>query len=234
MDEPHEEIYKAEITEVTETTEKTAEVSDKAGVIDYNQFENLEQGRITTRLPIRVKSGEISEENLTLLTALEVRKIPWESVEMIALGMINEEIDTGKAPKSKMRSFLRQFLVGETNKPSEDKRNVRDFCLLDIYIKGEDCPYRIDQSIVNYRGFIEKPGYISADNFNKLTRRLTFYAKYSKLDPNLVAFLTKTKADVKKFGSILDYELDLQTSRRNAAALKPRTEIGILKESFEG
>ncbi|MCE1245714.1 MAG: hypothetical protein LWY06_03625 [Firmicutes bacterium] len=223
MDENHDDFYKADIPEsapVSQPVEK-----DKASAIDYNKFENLEQGRISTRLPVKVKSGSITTENITLNTALGTKVFPWESVELIALGMINEEIDTGKAPKSKMRSLINQFLVGEQNRPSAEKKNVRDFCLIDIFVKDEECQYRIDQSIVNYRGFIEKTGYVSADNFNKLIRKLAFHAKFSKFDNCLVVFLTKTKADVKKHPSIVDFELDVQAARRNIETLRHRSEL---------
>jgi len=192
----------------------------------FDHFQNLEEGRIPTPMPLRVKSGGLEPDVLLIYTANSVNKIDWAKVELLSLGIIREEVIGGKTPKSVVRMRLRQMLLGDDSKNSDKVQAFRDTYLLDIYVRGEESPYRIDSSNVDYRSFLLKCGYSSSKNFRILLKKIAFYSRNSRLDPGIVAYLKRIKENLRIYKTVYDFELDSQKYRINLERL-------VLREDFE-
>lgn len=193
---------------------------------DHAIFEDLDQGRIPTPLPIRVKSGSAGKASLTLNTANKSITINWNDVELLALGIIRTEVGKSEATKSRVRKFVRQILLGDTETVEKTKYQS-DIYLLDIYVRGNESPFRIDQATVNYKSFLVSPGYASLQNFRNLVKRIIYFAENTRLDSCLIAFVSSLKEKLIFYNSVYDFELESQIRRSQLHNLIPRAEIHV-------
>ena len=193
----------------------------------FDRFDNLEEGRIPIPVPIRVKSGSMDDNKLVVHTSSTTREINWENIELISLGVIKERL-RDDVPKSQVRIMIRGLFFGESTKNRSKEAPHRLTYLLDIYIKDEESPLRIDHTVVNYRSFLNECGYSSQENFRSLARKLVEYAKNTKIDPNLVNFITRAKEGVTKYKTVYDFELECQNYRINPQKLQSGEEIEFL------
>ena len=198
---------------------------------DHTMYESLEEGIIPTPIPHRVKSGNVGRKTLHLNIGKGSVDIAWENIELIALGVIQEEL-VSKEPKSRIRRFLRKYFFGESERVDR-KRVYREFYLLDIYVKEEEAPYRIDQTTVNYREFLSSVGYVSLENFRILVKSIVSRSSNASLDPSLVAFLTRSKQEMRKYPTIYDFELQCQYYRENINKLIPQSKVDIKKRKIK-
>jgi len=200
---------------------------DRLSMKEFQQYEHLDEGRIPTPVPLRIKSGTINEDFIEVYTSEIRKKIPWEDIELLSLGIVHVEKDTGEAPKSAIRIRLRQILLGDPDRQIDEKREWRDTYLLDIYVKGEQTPYRIDHSSINYRSLIRNPGYVSSINFRKLLIKIAYHSKSARLDPCIIAYISNNKKKLRFYNTVYDFELESQVFRKHVHKLIPRVEVDI-------
>jgi hypothetical protein len=160
-----------------------------------------------TSLPVRVKSGEFSEGALNLETANGRCEVSWDQVEFICLGVIEDQVGEGPANRSGLRNMVRKLFFGENNN-EQVKRKTRDTYLLDVYVRGQEPPYRFEAINVNYRSFLGRVSYISAKNFLRLVARLASKSRESYLDASTVALLEATRERIRRYASVNDFELE--------------------------
>ena len=175
----------------------------------FDQFEDLEEGRIPIPVPIRVKSGSIESDGLFIHTANKAEKIVWDDIDLIALGIIRERI-MDEAPKSEVRLLVRSLFFGESVKGQHKEKPHRETYLLDIYVKGKESPYRIDHTVVNYKSFLGKCGYSSLENFKMLAGEISKPIDNSKIDGNLMIYTTGSREGLTKYKTVYDFELECQ------------------------
>ncbi len=175
----------------------------------FDQYEDLEEGRIPIPVPVRVKSGSIESDGLFIYTANKTEKIAWDDIELIALGIIRERI-MDEAPKSEVRIMIRGLFFGESAKGHHKEKPHRETYLLDIYVKDQKFPYRIDHTVVNYKSFLGKCGYSSLENFKMLAVEISKPALKSKMDPNMMIYIKGSREGLTKYKTVYDFELECQ------------------------
>ncbi|MCD4783621.1 MAG: hypothetical protein K8T10_07295 [Candidatus Eremiobacteraeota bacterium] len=200
---------------------------DRLSMKEFQQYEHLDQGRIPTPVPIRIKSGSIEKDQMVIHTSETTKRIPWEDIELLSLGIVHAERNSGEAPKSSLRIRIRQVLLGDPDRQMDETKEWRDTYLLDIYLKEEQTPYRIDHSSFNYRSILKNPGYVSSNNFRKLVNKIACYSNNSRLDPCLIAYLAQEKRKLKFYNTVYDFELESQVYRKHIHKLIPRIEVNI-------
>jgi len=171
----------------------------------------------TNKVPVRIKSGHIEDEHIVAEAGGEFQKIPFESIEYICLGIIDEKLTTSDPPKSNMRNMIQGFFGGgdKSDKETKIQPTSRTTYILDIYVKNIPAPFRIDASSINYKGFIKKVTYISADNFKMLVHNICSKSENCRFNNALVTFLTKRKEKPQIFTSKNEFELVSIKKRHN-------------------
>lgn len=202
---------------------------DRLSMKEFRQYEHLDEGRIPTPIPIRIKSGRIENDQMVIHTSKTTKKISWEDIELLSLGIVHVEKGTGEAPKSGIRIRLRQILLGDPDRQMDKKKEWRNTYLLDIYVKGEQTPYRIDHSSINYRSILKNPGYVSSSNFRKLVIKIAYHSNNARLDPCMIAYIAQEKNKLKFYNTVYDFELESQVYRKHIHKLIPRVEVDIPK-----
>lgn len=188
----------------------------------------------STPLPKRVKVGKVTEQTLQFfLPDQELIEFPWDQIELMALGLIEEAATDVSGPKGAMRQMFGK-LTGKASENEERKtRQVREIYLLDVYIKNHDQPFRMDSATVNYKSFLGADmSYVSFQNFFRLATRLARHAVNARFDEALVAFFTRRKDGVKKFPAVYDYELELQQSRQKLEHLATHDQLKLDRETW--
>ena len=174
-----------------------------------DEYFTEEDASSINKVPIRIKSGHIENEALIIETSGSLQTIPFDSIEYICLGMIEEKLTTSDPPKSNMRNMI-QGLLGGGDKADKNKKiqpSSRTTHILDIYIKDTQAPFRIDSSSINYKEFLGKISYVSADNFRLLVTNICSMSKQSKFNAPLGTFLTRGKEKPQIFDSRHEFEL---------------------------
>ncbi|MDQ7822155.1 MAG: hypothetical protein RDV48_05105 [Candidatus Eremiobacteraeota bacterium] len=182
---------------------------------DEKCIENEEstRDRYGTKIPVRIKSGFFTEENLHIITQCEEKDIPLSQIEYVCLGAIEELVGGAEAPKSNVRSVIRKFLFGEKTEDEHVKPTKRTLFIVDIYVKGLDAAYRFDSSNINYKSFLGEVSYISFHNFKRLFKTLVDHTKESFFNKSAVALLMKRQDKITRYPSVYDFELECQNRR---------------------
>jgi len=179
------------------------------------------------KIPLRVKAGRITEDCLCLEIADEMVEIPWENIQLLTLGVIEQQVGLGELPRSIIRNIVRSLLFGEKVNEEVKTKEVRKIYLLDIFVEGQESAFRVDSSFINYRSFFPRVIHISIQNFKKLLNLFASRAKASRLALSLVAFICSRMDEVKKFNSVYDYEIELENIRKNPGLQVPQCEVDI-------
>ncbi len=193
---------------------------------DMNMFSSLDEGRIAVPIPFRVQSGSAGSRGLILETYDDVYKFQWDQVEFLALGLIVNQLNHGKSPKSGMRMKIRELLLGDPEKKFKVKYQS-ELHILDIYLKDREAPFRIDQGSINYRGFLMRPGYVSIDNFRQLVAQVSYYSRQAHLNHQLREFLKNPRSRLDPFESLYDFQIACHQSRYNPRDLICRDAVEI-------
>ncbi len=179
---------------------------------DYGEEE---EQYCTQKIPVRIKSGSIHEDYISIETSGEPQKIPFASIDYVCLGIIEEKITSAEPPKSNMRKMVSGILMGkDSGKEKKIQDSARVTYLLDIYVKDCLAPYRIDASAINYKGLLNDVSYISAENFRNLINNICIRAMDSKFNKSLVSFLLKLREKPKSFVSREEFELASSNLRK--------------------
>lgn len=167
------------------------------------------QEELPSKLPVRIKSGAFEEDRLIISNDVEYAEIPFEKIEYIHLGCVEEVLGTGEAPQSNIRQSLKRMFMGEGGKDGKDKQikpSRRSSMFLDIYIHGRLAPYRIDSSSVNYKSFLKKMSYISRENFKIFVEEICRRADKSYVNPNVAHILGAEVRKIGKHRTLLDFD----------------------------
>ena len=181
----------------------------------------------SSRLPYRVKGGKLEKEYLVLETPAGPKEIPWSSVKLLTLGIIESQLGMGEEHKSFLRSMIRSVVFGDKINEEPKVKSVQRTMLLDIFVEGEELPFRLDSAYINYRAFLGKVSHISAQNFKKLLALLALNSRECRLDHSLVNFLAPRMKIEKSFASLYDYELERENIKKNPGLQVPQCEIEI-------
>lgn len=176
-----------------------------------------EDSSLIHKIPVRIKSGRFEDDMLVVETSGEPQGIPFESIEYICLGIIEEKLTTSDPPKSNMRNMI-QGLFGGGDKADKNKKiqpSSRTTHILDIYVKDLQAPFRIDASSVNYKEFLGKVSYISANNFRLLLTNICALAEQSRFNNPIGVFLNNRKEKPQIFESRNEFELVSSRKRQN-------------------
>jgi len=188
-------------------------------------------------LPTRVKAGEFTPTSLAMETSTGRVVIPWQQVELITLGVIEEGLGE-KTSRSGVRNMVRKLLFGESSQEQQQKPRIRETWLLDVYTVDNPSAYRFDSGMVNYRSFLGQVSYSSAQNFLRLAARLVSSASDSRLDASVMALLSGQRDRIRRYGAVYDYELESAQQRARLAEQKPRGDFevpaGLLEPLTEG
>ena len=185
---------------------------------DAELAENGEILAYDGRLPVRIKSGSIQDDHIHIETSKESEDISFADIDYICLGIIEEKFTSSEPPKSKMRTMVNGLLGGARGgKETKIRPESRMINILDIYTKGNDVPYRIDASAINYKGFIDKIGYISRDNFRNLLKSICIKASDSKFSASLISFMLKMREKPIVFSSLDDFILSSRKERAESS-----------------
>ncbi|MEW6278286.1 MAG: hypothetical protein AB1758_06670 [Candidatus Eremiobacterota bacterium] len=205
---------------------------------DIIEFEVREQSRHpihhrTTPLPLRVKSGTMGDQLLTLETANGPLEVPWGDVELVALGMIEEIPMDVQAPKGALRQMFGK-ITGKASENEERKlRQVREIYLLDLYTSSFEQPFRIDSATVNYKSFLgHDMSYVSFQNFFRLVTRLARGCTSARFDESVTAFLNRRRDAVKRYPAVYDFELELQQIRSRMDELTEHGALNLQRETW--
>lgn len=224
----HDDCYGSVADCVTETCRATA--GDQPPVPEGGSPPAVERRSISlerTSLPNRVKSGEFTPSGIALETSAGRANVAWESVELLALGIIEEPFGSAESQKSGLRSMVRKLFFGENQGEEQRVRKVRDVFLFDMFVRGQAQPYRFDGATVNYRAFLGDVSYASGQNFSRLVTRIVRDSLEARLDASLLAFLHGQREKIRHYGAIYDFELEAVQNRERLHALVPRREVQI-------
>lgn len=177
-------------------------------------------------IPNRVKSGEFTEKGISLETQAGGVFVEWPRVEMLALGIVEEAFGDAQTQKSGVRAMVRKFFFGESQADQQRVRKIRDVYLLDIFVREQPQPFRVDGSTVNYRSFLgSQVSHSSSLNFRRFMTRLVQRSADACLDTSTVAFLNKQRERIRRCGAVYDFELDNAMNRERLHTLSKMSDL---------
>lgn len=155
-------------------------------------FELTKEEGISSKVPFRIKSGKFLDSYAEVEISDETRKIDYSDIEYICAGVIKDKTISATPPKTGLGKMLNSLFSKDSNKDEDNTPIIKTFYLLDIYVKDQAVPFRINGGFVNYKSFLEKIGYISLENFKMLLKEFAFRAKKSKFNKTACDFLKKS------------------------------------------
>lgn len=166
-------------------------------------------------IAMRVRSAEFTDSHLLVETAAGRRRLPWNRIEFISLGIIDATVGLGDVPRSGMAKTIRKLFSSEgPEEPMVEPKSIRRDFLLDLYLAGHKGSYRIDASHFNYKPILGQVGYISVENFRRMVEIVISHCPGARVDRNLAAFACNRRDDLKPVGAIYDYEQEVWDRRR--------------------
>ncbi len=184
-----------------------------------------------TPLPNRVRDGQFEDDVLILQGA----EIPWDDVQFMALGVIDQVVKDADGPKGVFRKMMGKVMGKEEQKQSGSKdrsRQVREVYLLDMVVAGYDQVFRLDSGSINYRQFLDEVGYVSLHNFYRFCVHLARRATKSRIDASLEAFLGRRRESLKHYAAFYDFELEMQNMAEDLEAQTPQSELDLSRDSW--
>lgn len=177
-------------------------------------------------LPTRARSGCFTEKAFHIESGFESFDIPWESVQLICVGTIVENV-TGQTPlPTGFFSAIRKILMQDTAK-GQEPRQIREVYFLDIFVEGKPSAFRMDSAHFNYKSFLEDVGVISFQNFKRFVAALATKAVNSRFDFSAVELLSKLKPKIEKYNSASEFEMECNQARDALNSQIPRSELNL-------
>lgn len=180
---------------------------------------------------IRIKTGKISPEGLTINTPRGEKNILWTDIELIRLGVISEEAPSVKLHVSGVRKLIQKTLFGKGPDREENIKDIRISHILDIFLKEKNEIIRFDSSYINYKSFLEAVGHVSLRNFKNLLQKISSFAPKHIQDKCFCAFLENKKDLITYYKSLNDFELESFRLKNKQTKAKDPTQT--FKEKFK-
>lgn len=181
-------------------------------------------------LPTRVRDGSFSEE------ALDAggERIPWSSVKFIALGVIDQMVKDSEPKTGPLRKMMQKVTGGEDTSSAKDRaKQVREVYLLDLFTEIQDQPFRFEAGNINYKGFLDKAGYVSHHNFYRFVVRLLRQVPGAVVvTQSLAGFVAKRRDRVAHFSDFHDYEMEAEQQFKFDRDVLPIAEVDLSNESW--
>ncbi len=175
--------------------------------------ESEQRFRRSTPLPIRVRDGGFTDD--ALLAGGE--EIPWSSIEFVALAIIDQMVKDSEPKAGPLRQMVKKVMSGGEDKESAKDRakQTRQLYLLDVFTSEQDQPYRFESSIIHYKTFLDKVGYVSHHNFFRFCVHFARRLQPSvQTNTSFISFLAKNRDKVAHFDDYHDFELEFSQQRR--------------------
>jgi hypothetical protein len=179
----------------------------------------------SSSLPMRVRSGSFLSDHFVIETSQEVFEIPWDKIELLALGIVEEEVGETEGPKSGMRNFIRKVFFGDETSQKGTKKQMREVYLLDMYVGKLDVPFRFESTSINYRKLLKEAGYVSFQNFMNLAQSIARHCTASRFDASCFEFLSGRKDLARRYGSVYDFDLESHTARAQLKDQRLRSDL---------
>lgn len=177
-------------------------------------------------LPTRVRSGYFTEKAFYIESGSESFDIPWESIQLICVGILVENV-TGQTPlPTGFISAIRKVLMQEEAK-GQELRQIREVYFLDIFVKGKPSAFRVDSAHFNYKSFLEDVGVISLQNFKRFVAALAAKSVNSRFDISAVELLSKLKPQINKYNNAPEFEMECNKARDALNSQIPRSELNL-------
>lgn len=160
---------------------------------NLDPLDNLESlsdsDSVSSRIPFRIKSGRIDGDSMTVEISDDAPKtISFSDVEFVCAGVIRDKTMSPTPPKTLVGSLLNGLFGGDKDNEAP-KPQINVSYLLDIYVRGQISPYRINASFVNYKAFLDKVSYISLDNFKILIKNICRNASEARFNRTACDFV---------------------------------------------
>ena len=176
-------------------------------------FELTKEEGISNKVPFRIKSGNFFDSYVEVEISDETKKIDYSDIEYICAGVIKDKTLSATPPKTGLGKMLNSLFSKEVSKDEENTPIIKTFYLLDIYVKDQTVPFRINGGFVNYKSFLKKIGYISLENFKMLLKEFAFRAKTSKFNKTAFDFINKCPVK-KSYISELEFLIESSEERK--------------------
>lgn len=162
-----------------------------------------------TYLPQRIVNGSIKPEGFEIFTAEKKQLIPWNSIQLVCLGLVEEPaLEMPKNFYTQIRDAFKHFFSKEEKQ--NEGQPVRQTYYLEMFVSGQALPLRMESTSINYRSFIEEVDYVSSSNFKKFLQLLTAKLPDCVFTESIYAILENQKSNIKKFGNIYEFQRDCQ------------------------
>lgn len=191
------------------------------------------------QLPIRVRSAVLKADPIQVSTSRGDFLIPRDSVVFISFGIIDEEVGFSESRQSSLRKMIRSALFGEDQGTETSPKSFRHVHLMDIFVKGEERPFRIDGAHFNYRSVLDEVSHNSADNFRNLMASLIRSCPNCFFTRSAQGFILRRKEEVKHYNGVYDFEIESQQCRRRmdeqipCERLRLDSRIRLLRDTVE-
>ncbi len=176
-------------------------------------FELTTEEGISNKVPFRIKSGNFCDSYVEVEISDETKQIEYSDIEYICAGIIKDKTLSASPPKTGLGKMLNSLFSKDVSKDEENTPIVKTFYLLDIYVKNQTVPFRINGGFVNYKSFLKKIGYISLENFKMLLKEFAFRAKTSKFNKTAFDFIKKYPVK-KSYISELEFLIESSEERK--------------------
>ncbi len=184
---------------------------------EEKDFELSTEEGISNKVPFRVKSGKFLGDSVELEISDDVKNVNYSDIEYMCAGVIKDKTISATPPKTGIGKMLNTLFSKDGSKEEENSHVIKTFYLLDIYIKDQTVPFRINGGFVNYKSFLNKIGYISLENFKMLLKEFAYRAKDSRFNKTICSFISKSP--IKKFYiSELEFLIEASEERKKIEA----------------
>ena len=177
---------------------------------DFNILSDSDS--ISTKVPFRIKAGSIDNDYMIVDFADNSHKILFADIDYICAGIIKDRTMSSSPPKTGVGNMIKSLFSADKDK-EEEQPVIKTSYLLDIYVRDNPVPYRINGSFVNYKSFLEKVSYASLENFKILIKKISEKSSFAVFNATAGCFL-KGKPIKKFYRSELEFLVESSEKRK--------------------
>lgn len=182
-----------------------------------------------TPLPSRIRDGSFEEDHLNAAG----QEIPYETIEFIALGVIDQMVKDSELKKGPLRQMVKKVTAGEDKDSAKERaKQTREIFILDVFTTLQDQAFRFEGSSVNYKSFLDKVGYVSFHNFFRFCVHFARKVPHAKCTASLAGLLSKRREKMAHYPDFHDFELEVQQQLRNDRDILNIEELDLSRDSW--